>query len=94
MISLSFIISNPWGEYFKNLGCLSGKITKNLAWELEHTFYAGNLAEIEFKITTRRDHAGLETAIGIFGYAIGFRIYDVRHWDFEHECWKTQENPS
>ena len=94
MINFSFTVSNPWGEFFKTLGCLYGQISKNLAWELEHSFYAGNFAELEFKFTTRRDHAGLEACIGIFGYAIGFRVYDTRHWDYEKDCWKTQENPS
>jgi hypothetical protein len=35
-------ISLPF-DHFKNLGCISGRINKHTAWELEHTYYSGSL---------------------------------------------------
>ncbi len=89
MIDLRFELRNPWSkDRFKNLGCLHGKISKNIAWELEHTFYDVLLVDCEFKFTTKEDHAGLSVMVGILGYAVHFTVYDVRHWDYETKNWK------
>lgn len=88
MIKLRFELQNPWTkDRFKNLGCLHGRISKNKAWELEHTFYDGMLADCNFEFTTKGDHAGLDLALGILGYGVHFRIYDTRHWDYETNDW-------
>ncbi len=89
MINLRFELRNPWSkDFFKNLGCLHGKISKNKAWELEHTFYDSLLVDCELKFTTKEDHAGLNIMLGVLGYAIHFTVYDVRHWDYETKNWK------
>jgi len=88
MINLRFEIQNPWSrDRFKNLGSISGKITQNKSWELEHTFYDGMILDAECKFTTKQDHAGLELVLGILGYGVHFRIYDCRHWDYENGRW-------
>lgn len=88
MINLRFELKNPWSkDRFKNLGSISGRITKNKSWELEHTFFDGTIFDVEFKFTAKKDHAGLETVFGILGYAVHFHIYDNRHWDNENNCW-------
>jgi len=88
MINLRFELQNPWSkDRFKNLGCIYGRITKNKAWELEHTFYDGMLIDMDFKITRRCDHAGLSLVFGLFGYAIHFSIHDTRHWNYEENRW-------
>lgn len=93
MINLRAAISNPWSkERFKNLGCLHGRISKNKAWELEHTFYDGLILDIDFTFNTKCDHAGLNIVLGILGYGIHFSVYDTRHWDYENNCWKTYEH--
>jgi hypothetical protein len=74
-------------DYFRNLGCLHGRISKTKAWELEHTYYSKMLLDAEFKINTRGDHAGLQVVLGVLGYGIAFRIYDTRHWDYETNTW-------
>ncbi len=81
-------LTNPWSkDRFKNLGCVSGKISKNLAWELEHTFYDGTILDFDFTISRREDHAGLEIVLGILTYGIHFKIYDTRHWDYGRGCY-------
>jgi hypothetical protein len=88
MLNLRLELRNPWSkDRFKNLGCLHGRVSTNKAWELEHTFYDGMLLDCEFKITTKEDHAGLHTMLGILGYAIHFSFYDTRHWDYENNTW-------
>jgi len=89
MIKLRLEIRNPWSrDRFKNLGCVFGKITKNMTWEIEHTYYDGMLVDLDFEFTTKQDHAGLRFCLGILGYAIGFTIYDIRHWNSETNTWQ------
>jgi hypothetical protein len=82
-------LSNPFDrwEYFKPLGCISGKLTKNKAWELEHSFYTGMILDADIRLNRNVDHAGLDITIGILGYGISFRIYDTRHWDYGRGEW-------
>lgn len=88
MIDLRFEIKNPWTKNrFKNLGSISGRITKNKSWGLQHTFFDGTILDIEFRFTNKQDHAGLEIVLGILGYGIHFNIYDNRHWDYENNRW-------
>jgi len=91
IVSLRMQISLPF-DHFNNLGSVHGRIGKNTAWELEHTQYSGSLFDIDFSWSIREDHAGLEIGIGLFGYGVGFRIYDTRHWDNETNSWKKYED--
>lgn len=92
MINFRLEIASPcnW-EYFRSFGCLHGCIFKNMAWELEHNYYSGMLLDAEFKLTSRRDHAGLEVMLGVLGYGIAFRIYDTRHWNHETSAWVNND---
>ena len=92
MIHLRFEIRNPWSkDRFKNLGRIGGQISKNKAWELEHSFYDAVIFNIECKFTTKQDHAGLELVLGFLGHEVHFMIYDRRHWDFETNKWKEHD---
>jgi hypothetical protein len=90
LVHLRFNLATPW-EAFKNLGCLHGRLGQHTAWELEHTYYAGSLVDLEFSISTHTDHAGLDFGLGLLGYGIGFRIYDTRHWDSDTNTWVTYD---
>ena len=79
-------------DHFKNLGCISGRITKHTAWELEHTYYSGSLFDIDVSWSIREDHAGFEICLGLFGYEVHFHIYDTRHWDEYHKQWQVYSN--
>ena len=79
-------------NHFKNLGCISGRITKHTAWELEHTYYSGSLFDIDISWSIREDHAGFEICLGLFGYGVHFHIYDTRHWDEYHKQWEVYSN--
>jgi hypothetical protein len=88
LFTLRAQLYTPW-DYFKNLGCISGRLTKNKAWELEHSYYSGALLDIDISIGRNEDHAGLEIGLGLLGYGIHFKIYDTRHWDYELNSWKV-----
>ena len=79
-------------DHFKNLGCISGRITKHTAWELEHTYYSGSFFDIDVSWSIREDHAGFEICLGLFGYGVHFHIYDTRHWDEYHKQWEVYSN--
>lgn len=89
LLNIRFELANPFDrwEFFKNLGCISGRLPRHMAWELEHTFYSGVLVDVDIRWSRRTDHAGLEVVVGLFGYGINFRIYDTRHWDYGRGEW-------
>lgn len=95
ILNIRFELSNPidrW-EKFKNLGCISGRLFKNKAWELEHTFYTGMLLDADMRWSCRQDHAGIEVTFGILFYGISFRIYDTRHWDYDTNAYAQIKSP-
>ena len=78
-------------DHFKNLGSISGRISSNKAWELEHTYYSGSLLDVDISLSVREHHAGFEITLGLFGYGVHFQIYDTRHWNYELNCWEYYE---
>ena len=84
IINIRIELANPFDrwDYFRNLGCISGRLPFNKAWELEHSYYSPMLLDIDANWTTRRDHSGIYITVGLLGYGISFRIYDTRHWDY------------
>jgi len=90
ILNIRFELRNPFDrwDYFNNLGCISGMITKFKAWELEHSYYSPLLFDFELRWNRQTDHAGFEFGLGILGYGIHFRIYDTRHWNDYDKCWE------
>jgi hypothetical protein len=90
IVNLRFELSNPFDrwDYFNNLGCISGRLTKYKAWELEHTFCSTVLIDVDMRWTRKMDHAGLDITVGLLGYGISFRIYDTRHWNDYDNRWE------
>ena len=88
---LSIRISNPFGEGFKNLGSISGLLSKHKAWELEHYYNAGCILEFDISYTTKRDHAGFNLSIGLLSYCVHATIYDTRHWNTVLKQWVSYE---
>lgn len=45
---------------------------------------------VDFDLDIRfsgRDHAGPNFDFWILGFGLNLNLYDVRHWDYENECW-------
>ena len=88
MVYLSFKIDNPFTDRFAVLVNRSGKLTKIKSWEFE-ILKVNSLFNLVLQYTIRTDHAGLRFEFGIFGYELGFTIYDIRHWNHINNCWKN-----
>ena len=93
IFNLRFELTNPFDcwDYFKNLGCISGRLTKHKAWELEHTYYSTIIIDVDVNWQVRDSHAGFTLALGILGYGVIFRIYDIRHWNYETNTWENYD---
>lgn len=73
---------------FKNVFCKAVTLSKHKAAEFEVYRGSSTLISFDFSLSfTGRDHAGLETSIGLFGCVASLRIYDCRHWDYENNKW-------
>jgi hypothetical protein len=87
MIQFNFRITNPWGSEFlwRTFRHWSGRITQSKAWEF-NLYRSNELVAVECAYTVRRDHAGFNLMVGLFGFSIEFYIYDIRHWDYKENC--------
>lgn len=89
MIQVYLGINNPWRkDAFDNIFCFSKSLTTNKFIEVECIYHDYNLVEVEFSITTRRDHAGLSMVAGVLGYRLELSIRDSRHWDSSTNNWE------
>jgi hypothetical protein len=82
--------------FFKGHGirCLTIVITTNKSMEIQ----VGRFSPAPYFFTAHLgwnrhcDHGGPEAEIGIWGFHLITKIYDVRHWDHEAEKWENVEN--
>jgi len=88
IVNIRIELKNPFDSWdrFNNLGSLCGDLGLYTAWELEHTYYSPMLFDCEVRWTHKQDHAGFEIVIGVLGYGVSFRMYDIRHWDSEQNA--------
>ena len=86
MIGFSFDIS-PLTVDFKNFWCRAWATPfKHKFVELEfHT--TESVIGFNFLWTRRRDHAGLDIQLSVFGVCVHFNFYDNRHWNSKEGRW-------
>lgn len=89
ILNIRIELKNPFDswDYFRNFGCVHGDLGLYTAWELEHSYYSPLLLDVDVRWTRKQDHAGIEIGLGILGYGVSFRIYDIRHWDGEADAY-------
>ena len=46
------------------------------------------LLDFHISYNNKGDHAGFRFNIDILGLYFEFNICDIRHWDFDQECWE------
>ena len=91
MINLKFTIENPWWNRFANIKSWSGKTPfENKYWEAQ-VMESDDIVAFDLRITTRTDHAGADLWLGLLGYAVNFKFYDNRHWDYKTKNWNVYE---
>lgn len=89
MINFSVGISNPFSNRWGCLACKSFLFGKK---GLELNAYKTNtVVNVELRITTRCDHAGLHLMLGLLGYEVELHYYDTRHWNSETDTWEIYE---
>jgi hypothetical protein len=92
MISMDVTINNPYCKKFRNLwNKFYNTPFKNKFIELE-VYNDSTIVVCSMRLTNRRDHAGLDIMLGLFGYCVHFNFYDNRHWDYELNKWKTSND--
>lgn len=80
MINFNIRFKNPFSDTWKILFFKSGLLGKNHAWEF-NVYRTSTIVSVDLNVTTRCDHAGLQTMFGLFGYDFEFHFYDTRHFE-------------
>ena len=91
MIYINLALKNPFTkEEFSNVFAKYGNLSKHKAWELEAYKNASVLISFELNINWRgQDHAGPILSLGLFGYEVVAKLYDIRHWNSRKNCWEV-----
>ena len=84
MIVVNLGLTNPFSRRFDNLFNRSALISKNKAVEFE-IVKNNSILSIDFRLSTRCDHAGASLEIGLLGYGCMLQYYDTRHWNYKQE---------
>lgn len=90
MINFNFNLANPFVDRWDVVVSKHGKLFKHKAWEF-NTYKSSCIVDVDFRFTTRGDHAGVRLMLGLFGYEAEFNFYDTRHWDYETNTWVTYD---
>ena len=75
-------IYQPFFNYFKNIFCITKKLSKYKFFECQLYYSLSSLFQIELTITPKAiNHSGISLCIGVFGLHLNLQIYDSRHSD-------------
>lgn len=95
MFEFIFRVKNPRPRHReqKDYVVWDRKLSKNWAAELQITRWGmNNLVELWIDTAwTGEDHAGPRLHVELFGFMIGFKIYNVNHWDYEKNTWEVYD---
>ena len=88
MIHFSFNIRNPWNKKWSdNVWSTFYELPiKHKYIELE-VYKDATLITVSTDFSIRRDHAGFDFELGLFGYNFHFNFYDNRHWNDKEGRW-------
>lgn len=87
--TLSFINFFIKKSIWKKFTTFHKQISKNKHIEIE-TFYCNDhllKIELDFRLVGR-DHAGIRLSGNVLGLEVEINFYDVRHWNYENNCWE------
>lgn len=93
MLRISLCIKNPWSKDV-NLRTYdyNKKISKHKHFETEHYYCGYFLFKLMVDTSWRgEDHAGPELELSFLGYSARYKLYDNRHWNYEHGRWMTEQ---
>jgi hypothetical protein len=89
MIHIHINLRNTWSDLFRNIRTWHGSLILNKAWEIQ-LYQDNSIIGVDFDLSHRCDHSGLQLELALFSYNISFQIYDTRHWDYEKKCYTTR----
>ncbi len=82
MITLHFLIRNPFSQKFVNLWSRTFNTPFKYKF-VELEFYKdSSLISFRVDLTTRQSHSGLNLEVGLLSYCVNFTFYDCRHWNY------------
>ena len=87
MINLNFSIGYPFSDRFEILASTSKLLTKYKAVEA-NIYGTATIIKLSLTYTIKRDHAGLQIEVGLFGYECELHFYDTRHWNYKTHYWE------
>lgn len=92
MMNITLSIIDPSSNRFKSIKAWSGKtFIAHKYWEVQ-VMQSTDIVALDFRVTTRQDHAGADLWLGLFGYAVNFTFYDNRHWNYETDQYCSEED--
>lgn len=93
MIEFFFRIKNPRPKHRTQVNYVmrDRKLTKNWAAELQISRWTmNNFVELWIDTAwTGQDHAGPRFHFELLGFMLSFKIYNVKHWDYDENTWKN-----
>lgn len=74
---------------------LTRKLSKNKAFELESFFWKdmsnlSNYFNFWIEWSYKGDHAGFTINLEILTFYFNFKVYDIRHWDYDNNCYEKE----
>lgn len=91
MINFIFELQNPfcrrWATVFYKGILIGANKSVELQVEKDSTIVIFGL-----QITTRRDHAGIDLTVGLFGYSAMLSCHDTRHWNSEENRYSAYDS--
>lgn len=90
----ALLFRNPfyYKSTYKGLWFYHKPATKNKHIEFEIVKDNYNCFKLELEWSRDRSHAGFSFELNLFTFSINGRFYDIRHWDYENNCWKDENH--
>ena len=90
MFKASYLIHYPRDAYHEaSIIFGAGKrLTKNKSVDLS-ILKSNAIIGCGLEFTRRKDHAGLNIDVSLFGFDFNVNLYDNRHWDVDANDWEN-----
>ena len=91
MINFTLALHNPFSSRWETVFYRDRHFSKIWKTAEIQVTRDNTIINFEFRWSTRCDHAGLNLAVGLFGYNIDMSFVDTRHWDRDNNCWEKYD---
>ena len=91
MINFIFELQNPFCRRWDTVFYKDKLLGSHKSVELQ-VVKDSTIVSFGLQITTRRDHAGIDLTIGLFGYSAMLSCHDTRHWNSEKNRYSVYDS--